>query len=109
VLIDLPPFTDAATNAGDRGVARSRPEPEPRHTVIIPQPKLLVSAAGAGWKVDRKRGSAIGAIAPSPDTLFEPVDGYPALRWKGSASPETTITAEKRIPLGIAIPGTRVA
>jgi hypothetical protein len=40
----------------------------------------------------------IGAIAPSPDTLFEPVDGDPALRWKGSASPETTMTAEKPIP-----------
>jgi hypothetical protein len=40
----------------------------------------------------------IGAIAPSPDTLFEPGDGDPALRWKGSVSPETTMTAEKRIP-----------
>ena len=42
--------------------------------------------------------SGVGAIAPSPDTLFEPVDGDPGLRSKWSASPETTMTAEKRIP-----------
>jgi hypothetical protein len=42
--------------------------------------------------------AGVGAIAPSPDTLFEPVDGDPALRWKGSASSETTMTAGKRIP-----------
>ena len=28
----------------------------------------------------------------SPGRLFAPVDGDPALRWKGSAPPETTMT-----------------
>src|SRR4029077_944404 len=58
VLTDLPPFTDAATKAGDRGVDRSRPEPQPRHTVVIPQPELLVSAAGARWTESESRLSA---------------------------------------------------
>jgi integrase len=31
-------------------------------------------------------------------SLFEPVDDDPALRWKGSASPETTMTIENPIP-----------
>jgi hypothetical protein len=42
--------------------------------------------------------TALGAIAPSLGGLFEPVDDDPALRWKGSASPETTMTIENPIP-----------
>ncbi len=40
----------------------------------------------------------VSAPAPFPGRLFEPVDGDPALRWKGSASPETTMTTENPIP-----------
>jgi hypothetical protein len=35
-----------------------------------------------------------GATASFGDRLFEPVNGDPALRWKGSASMETTVTTE---------------
>src|SRR5215472_14834308 len=37
-------------------------------------------------------------ISASSDYVDRPVDGDPALRWKGSASPETTMTAGKPIP-----------
>jgi len=53
--------------------------------------------------------AAIGAMRPFSVRLPAPVDGDPALRWRGSASPEMIMITGTPFPLGEAIPGTRVA
>src|SRR6516225_8039310 len=40
-----------------------------------------------------------GATAPFPRRLFVPIDGDPVLRWKGSASKETTVSTKKSLSL----------
>jgi hypothetical protein len=40
----------------------------------------------------------VSALSAFSESAAWPVDGDPALRWKGSASPETTMTGEKPIP-----------
>ena len=42
----------------------------------------------------RRREWPESALAPFPGRLFKPIDGDPALRWKGVGSPETTMTTE---------------
>ena len=48
-------------------------------------------------KPGRARATAPGATATFPGRLFEPVDADPALRWRGSASKETTVGTKKSL------------
>lgn len=58
-----------------------------------------MSARGRTLGSGRSTGmTAVAAIAPLPGRLFAPVDGDPALRWKGSAPPKSIMIIGNPIP-----------